>query len=77
MSTSEGSSTGRSGDSRSHQWRLVVDGNVAYYLTHNAGKPENFMKRCEHQDLTLVGSVPLDRHTIGLQAQSRGERLMC
>jgi hypothetical protein len=38
MSTSEGLSTGRSGDSRSHQWRLVVDGNVAYHLTHNAGK---------------------------------------
>ena len=30
--------TGRSGDSRSHHWRLVVDGNVAYHLTHNAGK---------------------------------------
>jgi hypothetical protein len=38
MSTSEGLSTGRSGDSRSHQWRLIVDGNVAYHLTHNAGK---------------------------------------
>jgi hypothetical protein len=38
MSTSEGLSTGRSGDSRSHQWRLVVDGNVAYHLTYNAGK---------------------------------------
>jgi hypothetical protein len=38
MSTSEGLSTDRSGDSRSHQWRLVVDGNVAYHLTHNAGK---------------------------------------
>jgi hypothetical protein len=38
VSTSEGLSTGRSGDSRSHQWRLVVDGNVAYHLTHNAGK---------------------------------------
>jgi hypothetical protein len=34
MSTFEGLSTGRSGDSRSHQWRLVVDGNVA----HDAGK---------------------------------------
>ena len=30
--------TGRSGDFRSHHWRLVVDGNVAYHLTHNAGK---------------------------------------
>jgi hypothetical protein len=29
-STSEGLSTGRSRDSRSHQWRLV-DGNVAYH----------------------------------------------
>jgi hypothetical protein len=38
MSTSEGLSIGISGDSRSHQWRLVVDGNVAYDLTHNAGK---------------------------------------
>jgi hypothetical protein len=38
MSTSEGLSTGRSGDSRSHQWRLVVYGNVAYHLTHNTGK---------------------------------------
>jgi hypothetical protein len=38
MSTSEGPSTGRSRDSRSHQWRLVVDGNVAYHLTHNTGK---------------------------------------
>jgi hypothetical protein len=25
-------------DSRSHQWRLVVDGNAAYHLMHNAGK---------------------------------------
>jgi hypothetical protein len=36
MSTSEGLSTGRSGDSRSHHWRLVdivVDGNVAYHLS--------------------------------------------
>jgi hypothetical protein len=38
MSTSEGPNTGRSGDSRSHQWHLVVDGNVTYHLTHNAGK---------------------------------------
>jgi hypothetical protein len=37
MSTSEGRSTGRSGYSRSHHWRLVVDGNVAYHLTYNAG----------------------------------------
>jgi hypothetical protein len=31
MSTSEGLITDRSGDSRSHQWRLAVDGNVAYH----------------------------------------------
>ena len=37
--------TGRSGDSRSHQWRLVVDGNVAYHLTHNAGKSWNKFKK--------------------------------
>jgi hypothetical protein len=36
MSTSEGLSTGRFGDSRNHHWRLVVDGNVAYHLMHNA-----------------------------------------
>jgi hypothetical protein len=38
MSTSEGLSTRRSGDSRSHQCRIVVDGNVAYHLTHTARK---------------------------------------
>jgi hypothetical protein len=38
MSTSEGLSTDISEDSRSHRWRLVVDGNVAYHLTHNTGK---------------------------------------
>jgi hypothetical protein len=38
MSTSKGLSTVRSEDSRSHQWHLVVDGNIAYNLTHNAGK---------------------------------------
>jgi hypothetical protein len=52
MSTSEGLSTGRSGDSRSHHWSLVVDENVAYHLTHNVGKSQNkSRKRCEHQDL--------------------------
>jgi hypothetical protein len=52
MISSEGLSTGRSGDSRSHHWRLVVDGNVAYHLTYNAGKSWNkYRKRCEHQDL--------------------------
>jgi hypothetical protein len=38
MSTSEGLSTRRSEDSQSHHRRLVDDGNVAYHLTHNAGK---------------------------------------
>jgi hypothetical protein len=38
MSTSEELTTGGSGDSRSHHWRLIVDGNVAYHLTHNADK---------------------------------------
>jgi hypothetical protein len=39
MSTSEGLSTDRSRDSQSHQWRLVVNGNVYYHhLTHNVGK---------------------------------------
>jgi hypothetical protein len=32
MSTFEGLSTDRSGDSRSHHRCLVVDGNVAYHL---------------------------------------------
>jgi hypothetical protein len=50
MSTSKGLSTGNleilevttgDEDSRSHHWRLVVDGNVAYHLTHNAGKSRN------------------------------------
>jgi hypothetical protein len=40
MSTSEGLSAGRSEDSRSHHWRLIVDGNVAYHLTHNTENPE-------------------------------------
>jgi hypothetical protein len=41
MSTSEGLSTGLSGDSRSHNWRLVVvDGNVAYHLTSTMVHPQ-------------------------------------
>ena len=48
MSTFEGLSTGRSEDSRSHHWRLVVDGNVAYHLTCNTGKSQkNTRKRCQ------------------------------
>jgi hypothetical protein len=38
MSTSDRLSTDISGDSRSHHWFLVVNGNVAYHLMHNAGK---------------------------------------
>jgi hypothetical protein len=38
MRTFGGLSSDSSGDSRSHHWRHVVDGNVAYPLTHNAGK---------------------------------------
>jgi hypothetical protein len=38
MSTFEGLSTRRFGDSRSHHWRLVVDGNVVYHIIRNAGK---------------------------------------
>jgi hypothetical protein len=56
MSTSEGLSTDRSEDSRSHHWHLVVDGNVAFHLTHNTGKSGNkSRKRCEHQDLNPSG----------------------
>jgi hypothetical protein len=36
MSTSGGLSTDKFGDFGSHSWRLVVDGNVAYHLMHNA-----------------------------------------
>jgi hypothetical protein len=52
----DGLSTGTSGDSRSHHWRLVVDRNVAYHLTYNAGKSQNkSRKRCEHQNLNPGG----------------------
>jgi hypothetical protein len=71
MSTSEGPSTDRSGDSRSHHWRLVIDRNVAYHLTHNVGKSRNkSRKRCEHQNLNPDGKCPTRPSTIGLQAQS-------
>jgi hypothetical protein len=86
MSTSEGLSTGRSRDSRSHQWRLVtgrsrdsrshqwrlvVDGNIAYHLTYNARKSwKNPGKGASTRIWTLVGSVPLDHPTIRLRAQS-------
>jgi hypothetical protein len=52
MSTSEGLGTDRSGDSRSHHWRLVVDVNIAYHLRYNVGKSK---KMCEHQDLNTGG----------------------
>jgi hypothetical protein len=48
MSTSEGLSTGRFGDSQSHQWRLVVNGDVAYHLTHNAGKSWKIQEDLNH-----------------------------
>jgi hypothetical protein len=80
---SKNSALNRSGDSRSHHWRIIVDGNVTYHLTHNASKSwENPRKSREHQNLkilgkvvstriwTLVGSVPLNHLTIGLQANS-------
>jgi hypothetical protein len=57
-------STGRYGDSRSHYWRLVVDGNVAYHLMHNVGKSQNKSRnRCEHQDWWVASYwtvLPLD-----------------
>jgi hypothetical protein len=69
MNTSEGLSTDRSADSPSHQWRLVVDGNVAYHLTHTSENPGlNPGKDASTKIWTLVGNVPLNRPTIGLQA---------
>jgi hypothetical protein len=48
MNTFEGLSTGKSGDSRSRHWRLVVDGNVITTVMYNTGKSQNkFKKRCE------------------------------
>jgi hypothetical protein len=59
MSTSEELSTSKSRNSQSHHWCLVVDGNVAYHLTHNAGKSRNkSRKRREHQDLNPDGYHP-------------------
>jgi hypothetical protein len=47
-SSSMGTTYARCGDSWSHHhWRLVVDGNVAYHLTHNTEKSWNkTRKRC-------------------------------
>jgi hypothetical protein len=67
MSTSEGLSTGRSGDSRNHHWRLVIYGNVAYHLTHNAEKSRNkYRKRYKHHIWTLVSNIFLNHLTIEL-----------
>jgi hypothetical protein len=55
MSTSEVPSTDRSGDSRSHQWRLVIDGNVAYHLTHNTDKSWKIQKKVRAKDLNSGG----------------------
>jgi hypothetical protein len=38
-------STDRSRDSRSHHWRIIVDGNIAYHLTHNAGKSRKIQQK--------------------------------
>ena len=45
MSTSKGLSTDRSGDSRSHHWRIVVDGNVAYHLTITPVNPKKISRK--------------------------------
>jgi hypothetical protein len=66
MSTFEWLNTGRSGDSRSHQWNLVVDGNVAYYLTYNAGK-----------SWKIQGKVKADLTPVGLQTQSQKPSPLC
>jgi hypothetical protein len=50
ITTSEGLNTGRFGDSRSHQWRLVVDENVAYHLTHNADKSLKIQENVRESD---------------------------
>jgi hypothetical protein len=61
VDTSEGLSTEKSGDSRSHHWHLVVDGNFTYHLTHNAGKSKiNPRKDASTRIWTLVGSAPPD-----------------
>jgi hypothetical protein len=44
---------------------------VSYHLTHSAGKSWKLQQKGASTGIwTLVGSVPLDRPTIGLQAQS-------
>jgi hypothetical protein len=56
-------------NSQSHHWCLVVDKNVAYHLTHNTGIgiPGKAEKVWALGYETLMGSVPLDRPTIGLR----------
>jgi hypothetical protein len=59
----------RFGDFRSRYWHLVFDDNVAYHLTHNVGNPEKIPRKGASTRIwILMGSVPLDRPTIGLQA---------
>jgi hypothetical protein len=54
VSTSEELSTGRSGDSQSHQRRLVVDGNVAYHLMQNASKSWKIQKKVKMESMHFV-----------------------
>jgi hypothetical protein len=61
MITSEGLSIDRSGDSLSHHWCLVVDGNVAYNLNNTRKSQNKSRKGASTKIWTLVGSVvPLD-----------------
>ena len=53
--------TSRSGDSWSHHWRLVVDGDVAYHLKHNAGKSWNKSRKVR----ALVPSRGLEPGWVG------------
>jgi hypothetical protein len=67
MSTFEWLNTGRSGDSRSHQWNLVVDGNVkwslvingnvAYHLTYNVGKSWKIQGKVKAQGFNPGGTT--------------------
>jgi hypothetical protein len=44
---------------------MVVDGNVAYHLTHNAGKSWKMQKKVRTPEFNSDGSVPLDRPAVG------------
>jgi hypothetical protein len=62
----------RSGDSQSHHRYLIFNRNVAYHFTHNTVNPEKIPEKGVRTRIwTLVGSFVLNRHTIGLQANSR------